>query len=61
MEPRNSGFATRAIHVGQDADPTTGATIVPIYQTSTYTQQAPGQHKGYECSRTANPTRTALE
>jgi cystathionine beta-lyase/cystathionine gamma-synthase len=61
MEPRNSGFATRAIHVGQDADPTTGATIVPIYQTSTYTQQAPGQHKGYEYSRTANPTRTALE
>ena len=61
MEPRFSGFATRAIHVGQDADPTTGATIVPIYQTSTYTQQAPGQHKGYEYSRTANPTRTALE
>jgi cystathionine beta-lyase/cystathionine gamma-synthase len=61
MEPRNSGFATRAIHVGQNPDPHTGATIVPIYQTSTYTQQAPGQHKGYEYSRTANPTRTALE
>jgi cystathionine gamma-lyase len=54
-------FATRAIHVGQEPDPTTGATIVPIYQTSTYTQEAPGQHKGYEYSRTANPTRAALE
>ena len=61
MEPQNSGFATRAIHAGQNPDPATGATIVPIYQTSTYTQQAPGQHKGYEYSRTANPTRTALE
>jgi cystathionine gamma-lyase len=54
-------FATRAIHVGQEPDPATGATIVPIYQTSTYTQEAPGQHKGYEYSRTGNPTRTALE
>jgi cystathionine gamma-lyase len=54
-------FATRAIHVGQEPDPTTGATITPIYQTSTYTQEAPGKHKGYEYSRTANPTRTALE
>jgi len=54
-------FATRAIHIGQEADPTTGATIVPIYQTSTYTQEAPGQHKGYEYSRTGNPTRAALE
>ena len=54
-------FATRAIHAGQEPDPATGATIVPIYQTSTYTQEAPGQHKGYEYSRTANPTRTALE
>jgi len=54
-------FATKAIHTGQEADLATGATIVPIYQTSTYTQQAPGQHKGYEYSRTANPTRTALE
>jgi cystathionine gamma-synthase/cystathionine gamma-lyase len=54
-------FATRAIHVGQEPDPATGATIVPIYQTSTYTQEAPGEHKGYEYSRTANPTRTALE
>ncbi|MEW6635909.1 MAG: cystathionine gamma-synthase [Actinomycetota bacterium] len=54
-------FATRAIHAGQDPDPATGATIVPIYQTSTYTQEAPGRHKGYEYSRTGNPTRTALE
>src|SRR5215467_14442144 len=54
-------FATKAIHVGQDADPTTGATIVPIYQTTTYTQAAPGQHKGFDYSRTINPTRVALE
>ena len=55
------GFATLAIHAGQDADPTTGATVVPIYATSTYTQVAPGQHKGYEYSRSGNPTRAALE
>jgi cystathionine gamma-lyase len=55
------GFATRAIHAGQDADPATGATVVPIYATSTYTQAGPGQHKGYEYSRSGNPTRTALE
>ena len=54
-------FSTKAIHVGQEADPATGATIVPIYQTSTYTQAAPGQHKGFDYSRTANPTRLALE
>jgi cystathionine beta-lyase/cystathionine gamma-synthase len=54
-------FATRAIHAGQGADPTTGATITPIYQTSTYTQQGLGEHKGYEYSRTGNPTRAALE
>jgi cystathionine gamma-lyase len=54
-------FATRAIHVGQEADPATGATIVPIYQTSTYTQEGIGQHKGFEYSRTGNPTRAALE
>lgn len=58
---RQQGFSTRAIHAGQDADPATGATVVPIYATSTYTQAAPGQHKGYEYSRTGNPTRTALE
>ena len=54
-------FATRAIHAGQDADPATGATIVPIYATSTYTQNAVGEHKGYDYSRVANPTRNALE
>jgi cystathionine gamma-lyase len=56
-----AGFSTLAIHAGQDADPATGATVVPIYATSTYTQQAPGQHKGYEYSRSGNPTRAALE
>lgn len=55
------GFSTRAIHAGQDPDPATGATVVPIYATSTYTQAAPGDHKGYEYSRSGNPTRTALE
>src|SRR5271165_5052743 len=55
------GFATEAIHAGQDADPATGATVVPIYATSTYTQEAPGKHKGYEYSRSGNPTRAALE
>src|SRR6185312_3023617 len=55
------GFSTRAIHAGQSADPATGATVVPIYATSTYTQAAPGDHKGYEYSRSGNPTRTALE
>jgi cystathionine gamma-lyase len=55
------GFSTRAIHAGQDPDPATGATVVPIYATSTYTQAAPGQHKGYEYSRSGNPTRAALE
>jgi cystathionine gamma-synthase/cystathionine gamma-lyase len=54
-------FSTKAIHVGQKADSATGATITPIYQTTTYTQDALGKHKGYEYSRTANPTRTALE
>jgi len=60
-EQSPQGFATRAIHAGQDADPTTGATVVPIYATSTYTQEAPGRHKGYEYSRSGNPTRAALE
>ncbi|HEY2592360.1 MAG TPA: cystathionine gamma-synthase [Chloroflexota bacterium] len=62
-EPSSShdGFATRAIHVGQDPDPATGAVIVPIYQTSTYAQSEVGVHKGYDYSRTANPTRAALE
>jgi cystathionine gamma-lyase len=54
-------FSTRAIHVGQEADTATGATITPIYQTSTYTQEGLGGHKGFEYSRTGNPTRAALE
>jgi cystathionine gamma-lyase len=54
-------FATRAIHAGQAPDPTTGAIMTPIYLTSTYVQEAPGKHQGYEYSRTQNPTRTALE
>jgi cystathionine gamma-lyase len=54
-------FATKAIHVGQEPDPATGATIVPIYQTSTYTQHRVGEHKGFDYSRTINPTRLALE
>ena len=54
-------FATRAIHAGQEPDPTTGAINVPIYQTSTYVQEEIGKHKGYEYARTGNPTRTALE
>jgi cystathionine beta-lyase/cystathionine gamma-synthase len=54
-------FSTRAIHVGQEADSATGATIVPIYQTSTFTQTGVGEHKGYDYSRTVNPTRTALQ
>jgi cystathionine beta-lyase/cystathionine gamma-synthase len=55
------GFATRAIHVGQEPDAATGAVIVPIYQTSTYAQSEVGVHKGFDYSRTANPTRAALE
>jgi cystathionine beta-lyase/cystathionine gamma-synthase len=54
-------FATRAIHAGQEPEPATGAITVPIYQTSTYAQSAPGVHKGYDYSRTDNPTRTALQ
>jgi cystathionine gamma-lyase len=60
-DTKTPGFATLAIHAGQEADPATGATVVPIYATSTYTQASPGQHKGYEYSRSGNPTRTALE
>ena len=55
------GFATKAIHSGQEPDPTTGAIIGPIYTSSTYVQDSPGEHKGYDYSRTANPTRRALE
>src|SRR5919197_2305742 len=55
------GFATTAIHTGSEPDETTGAITVPIYQTSTYVQEALGKHKGYEYARTGNPTRTAVE
>lgn len=55
------GFATTAIHSGQEPDPTTGAVSVPIYQTSTYAQEGLGKHKGFEYARTQNPTRLALE
>src|ERR671939_589336 len=54
-------FETRAIHEGQEPDPATGSVTVPIYQTSTYVQEAVGEHKGYDYSRAANPTRTALQ
>jgi cystathionine beta-lyase/cystathionine gamma-synthase len=54
-------FETRAIHVGQEPDPATGAVTTPIYQTSTFAQEAVGVHKGYDYARVGNPTRTALE
>ena len=60
LGPR-SGFSTRAIHAGQEPDPTTGAVITPIYQTSTYAQEALGKNKGFEYARTHNATRAALE
>mgnify|MGYP001383467257 FL=1 len=55
------GISTKAIHSGQEPDKTTGAIMVPIYASSTYVQESPGKHKGYEYSRTQNPTRTAYE
>ena len=55
------GFATRAIRIGQDPDSATGSTVVPIYQTATFTQQAVGVHKGFDYARSGNPTRLALE
>jgi cystathionine beta-lyase/cystathionine gamma-synthase len=54
-------FGTKAIHAGVEPDPTTGAIMTPIYQTSTYVQESPGRHKGYEYARTQNPTRTVLQ
>src|SRR3982751_2156983 len=54
-------FGTRAIHAGQEPDPSTGAIMTPIYATSTYVQQSPGVHKGFEYSRSQNPTRFAYE
>src|SRR5690242_9031172 len=61
MKNKQAGFATRAIHVGQEADPLTGSIGVPIYPTSTYLQEELGTNKGYEYSRVSNPTRTRLE
>ena len=59
--PNNLRFSTRCVHAGQAPDPTTGAVMMPIYATSTYVQQSPGVHKGYEYARTQNPTRMAFE
>ena len=62
MSKKNKqGFETRAIHAGQKADPATGAVMMPIYTSSTYEQESPGVHKGYDYSRSANPTRKAFE
>ena len=61
MSEKHHGFGTQAIHAGQEPDPVTGAVMTPIYYTSTYAQTAPGEHKGYEYSRTHNKTRFALE
>src|SRR4030081_805729 len=62
MSTRDSDhFETLAIHAGQQPDPTTGAVMTPVYLTSTYAQSGPGEHKGFEYSRTRNPTRDALQ
>jgi cystathionine gamma-lyase len=62
MNQKNQlGFATRCVHAGQEPDPTTGAVMMPIYTTSTYVQESPGVHKGYDYARTKNPTRMAFE
>ncbi len=58
---KQNGFATRAIHAGQEPDPTTGAVMTPIYATSTYVQESPGKHKGFDYARSINPTRLAYE
>ncbi len=58
MKKKIPGFATKAIHVGQEPDPSTGAVVAPIYATTTYAQQEIGKHKGYDYSRAGNPTRT---
>jgi cystathionine gamma-lyase len=60
-KPRKHAFATRVIHAGQEPDPSTGAIMTPIYQTSTYVQESPGKHKGYDYARSINPTRLAYE
>src|SRR4051794_24653450 len=58
---QNLAFETRCVHAGQEPDPTTGAVMMPIYTTSTYVQQSPGVHKGYDYGRSQNPTRMAFE
>src|SRR6202022_81896 len=58
---RQHEFATRSIHAGQEPDPTTGAVMTPIYATSTYVQESPGKHKGFDYARSINPTRLAYE
>src|SRR6201993_4656428 len=58
---KQRGFATRGIHAGQEPDPTTGAVMTPIYATSTYVQESPGKHKGFDYARSINPTRLAYE
>jgi cystathionine gamma-lyase len=60
-KPNQLGFSTRCVHAGQEPDPTTGAVMMPIYTTSTYVQQSPGVHKGFDYARTKNPTRMAFE
>ena len=58
---KKQGFETRSIHAGQEADPLTGAVMMPIYTSSTFKQDSPGTHKGYDYSRSGNPTRNAFE
>ena len=58
---KKQGFETRSIHAGQEADPLTGAVMMPIYTSSTFKQDSPGIHKGYDYSRSGNPTRNAFE
>src|SRR5579872_6009680 len=60
-QTKNHQLGTRAIHAGQSPDPTTGAVMMPIYTTSTYAQQSPGVHKGFDYGRSHNPTRFAFE
>ncbi|MBT8100063.1 MAG: PLP-dependent transferase, partial [Gammaproteobacteria bacterium] len=61
MDDKDTKFATRTIHGGQQPEPVTGAIMPPIFATSTYVQESPGKHKGFEYSRTQNPTRMAYE
>jgi cystathionine beta-lyase/cystathionine gamma-synthase len=60
-EKKPAGFSTLAVHAGVEPDPSTGAIMTPVYMTSTYVQEGIGQHKGYEYSRSSNPTREATD